>query len=255
MFTSWIIAFLLGSTSSHLARADGENDGRSHVNIYFGNGCFWARQHLFVKVLERDALKRNDSEISAIAGYAGSSFYGANRTLCYHNSRNFSDYGAFGHAEVVQLQVPHDALVPALSTYFNSFVESSSGVWDRADYFDQGAEYRSLIGFPGGLDNADIVAALHEANVHNMTLQRSVAGADGDSFGTNSVYVMDSMQFPFTQAERCLQFHDDQIQKYPESYHALRSVLEANGKLAPTACPANLVCNSSITEVGLQFVV
>lgn len=218
--------------------------GSAPMRLYFGNGCFWARQHLFVEDLERRVLGRADAGITAVAGYAGSAHLGQGGTVCYHNPENRSDYGLLGHAEVVQVEVPLERLEAAFAVYFGSFVELSKGVWDRADYFDQGAEYRSLIGVPGGLGNAQVLSAMRKANLHNMTLQPG-KGSDPDTFSLNKVFVMDNTRFPFVQAELCLQFHDDQRVKYPSAYHATRKILEGNGRLIASSCPGNYVCNSS----------
>jgi len=212
--------------------------------IYFGNGCFWARQHLFVQELERSMLERSDSHITALTGYAGSTHMGEGDTLCYHNPENFSDYGKLGHAEVVQLNLPYSALTNAFSVYFKSFIELSPGMWARSDYFDQGPEYRSLIGIPGGINNTLMYSLIKRANLHNMSLVPG-HGSDPDTFENNTVYVMDSNMYRFKQAERCLQFHDDQLVKYPASYHALRDIGEKSGRIHSTKCPANFVCNST----------
>jgi len=214
------------------------------VRIYLGNGCFWARQYLFVARLEQAALKRQSAEITALAGYAGSTRTGVDSSACYHNAANFSDYDLLGRAEVVQVDVPGEALDDAFSTFFSSFIELSKGIWERPDVFDVGAEYRSLVGIPGGLQNVQAMSALRRANLHNMTLHEG-RGSDTDTLGTNSVFIMDSDKFPFIQAELCLQFHDDQVVKYPASYHAVKDVLEKDARIVRTNCPGNYVCNST----------
>jgi hypothetical protein len=217
------------------------------VAIYLGSGCFFARQHLIVEEFERSVLKRADSDITAVAGYAGSQMSGSiasGGSLCYHNSQNISDYGLLGHAEVVQLRVPLNSLVDAFRTYFSSFVELSKGKWDREDYYDNGAEYRYLVGFPGGLENQVFVSSLRRANLHNMTLLPG-RGSDADTFGTNIVYVMDSNKFMFAQAEVCLQFHDDSQAKYSSAYHSLRNTSMRHGRLVRTGCPRNYICSSA----------
>ena len=37
---------------------------------YFGNGCFWGRQHEFVS-LEKDILNREDVQVKSLAGIRG----------------------------------------------------------------------------------------------------------------------------------------------------------------------------------------
>ena len=84
--------------------------------------------------------------------------------------------------------------------------------------------------------------ALHRVNVHNMTLSESVHGADEDTFGENKVWILDTLKFPFSQAELCLQFHNNQTGHYGEKYHELRSVLAREGRLHHTTCPTNFIC-------------
>lgn len=197
------------------------------VSVFFGNGCFWSRQHAFV-AFERQ-LGRTDDQLTSIAAYAGNATPG---TLCYE------EYGKSGAAEVVALDV--DNVTAAALTYFDSFVPFGS-VYERDDYYDLGPDYRALVGVPGGLDGA-YGAQLTAANIHNMTLVQG-NGSDPDTLGTNSVYVLDSDLFPYTQAELCMQFHDDQnAPPYPASYHNLTAALLASGRLQPTACPPNDVC-------------
>ena len=58
--------------------------------------------------------------------------------------------------------------------------------------------------------------------------------------------VMDSLEFPFIQAELCLQFHDDSQAVYPAAFHALRGVLERRGRLQPSRCPGNYICADTL---------
>lgn len=199
---------------------------------------------MFVDKLEQKVLKRVDAEVTSLTGYAGSQRTGDKHTACYHNPDNFSDYGLLGDAEVVQVDVPTHALENAFLTFFSSFVELDKDQWERPDYFNQGAEYRSLIGIPGGMQNTKIFQILQKANLHNMSL-RDGQGSDPDTFMQNAVYVMDSIKFVFIQAEPCLQFHDDQTVKYTAAYHAIKAQQEKNGRIGGTKCPANYVCASA----------
>lgn len=119
--------------------------------------------------------------------------------------------------------------------------------------YDQGAEYRAVIGIPGG-HKSPLMHIIGEANVHNMVLKHSGMGRwerdlttwgsrhqlgtppDADTFGTNSVYVVDSNKLPFFQAELCLQYHDDAVVKYPLEYHALKAKALAAGRIVDTGC-------------------
>lgn len=214
------------------------------VRLYFGNGCFFAHQYLFVKGFERKVLGRRDDQLTAIQGYGGSTKTGKHGSACYHNAANYSDYGNLGHAEVVEVVAPLDYLEQAFTVYFSSFVQFDEGQWSRPDFYDQGSEYRSVLGVPGGMDNKPILEAIKAADTKNITLRPGL-GSDPDTFGANSVYIMDSDKFPFVQAELCLQFHDDSRATYPAAYHNLRYGFEKRGRLASTTCPANYICGGS----------
>jgi peptide methionine sulfoxide reductase MsrA len=235
-----LLVAIVQCNSSALSAAE---SARASISMYFGNGCFFARQNLFVNHFERKVLGRDDGQLSSIAGYAGSMKTGPHGAACYHNPRNFSDYGTLGHAEAVEIEVPLVSLDEVFAIYFDSFIQLEKGSWVRPDMYDQGAEYRSLIGVPGGLTNTRVLAAMHRANVHNMTL-RPGQGSDPDTFLSNTVLVMDTARFPFIQAELCLQFHDDTNVKYPLSYHRYAGYLQKEGRLRASSCPSNFICNS-----------
>ena len=210
------------------------------LTVFFGNGCFFARQHTFVTKLEQELLGRAADELTAVAAYAGGGVPRSGR-LCYENSNQTDEYGAHGAAEVVSLQLQPKHFAAAARVYFATFVELQPGVWARPDYQDMGAEYRALVGIPGGL-KGPYGAALGAANVHNLTLVADAAGHRPDTLGTNQVFVMDIEAFPAIQAEVCLQFHDDALAKYPDSYHQLKETLVRGGRLHPSSCPKNLIC-------------
>lgn len=238
-FNMFALPMLLAS----ILQASGLDESTS-VRVYFGNGCFFAHQNLFIEGFERKVLNRTDANLSAIAGYAGSPKTGPRGAACYHNPSNFSDYGRLGHAEAVEVEVPFKSLDAAFAVYFDSFVQVDKGLWSRFDFYDQGAEYRSLLGVPGGIKNDAVMEAVRRSNVHNLTLLPG-QGSDPDTFFTNTVFVMDSLQYPFIQAELCLQFHDDSQAKYGDSYHALRKGFERSGRVVSTVCPPNNICNST----------
>ncbi len=100
-----------------------------------------------------------------------------------------------------------------------------------------------MIGVPGGLKGT-YSSQIKQSNIHNMTLLMGTGSKDLDTFDTNSVYVYDSDVFPFTQAELCMQFHDDPPAlrgPFPSSYHNLKQVLISNSRLHPTSCPLPFV--------------
>jgi len=121
------------------------------------------------------------------------------------------------------------------------FVQIGDSEWGREDYFDLGPGYRALVGLPGGF-SSPLMSSLRQANLHNMTLVPGY-GSDADTLQTDTVLVMDSVAFPFHQAEMCLQFHNLQSgTPYPDDYHALRPILQKQGRLVDNKCPQNYVC-------------
>merc|ERR1719502_38179 len=224
----------------------GANTETGLGGVYFGCGCFWARQHSIINDVERALFKRGDAELTAVAAYAGGADQHDDSQLCYENPNNTAVYSEVGAAEVVSLVVEDDAALQAAATvFFGLFEQIAPDIWARPDYMDIGAAYRALLGVPGGLDGAygtAIVAA--NVAVHNMTLVEGT-GSDPDTIGTNTVFVMDSDVFPAVQAEVCLQFHDDASAKYSEAYHGLVGSLLESGRLHDTDCPANLISGCS----------
>lgn len=239
--------FATGSVSVTAA----QTPSKPMLSMYFANGCYWGTQNVFVEKFERAVLGREDADVTSLAGYAGSSSTGPNGQVCYYNDQNISYYAALGHAETTQVQVPEDSLEAAFSVFFNkSFTSFAPGIFDRPDYFDVGANFRAMLGFPGGIGNAKIMAAAQKANINGMKLKEG-QGSEADTFMTNTVLIMDSDKFPFAQAEPCMQFYDDSAQGvfFNASYLALREVLEANGRIVDTGCPAVYLCDSAANAV------
>lgn len=142
--TSAAAASAFVSSSAGNAAADDEL-----VDVYFGCGCFWHVQHEFVEA-ERNILNRSDSAITARAGYAGGKAGALDGKVCYHNAKSISDYGKLGHAEVVGIQIPAGKFEDFAIEYCKLF--DKDGL--RPDQFgDRGAEYRNLVGVPGGKDS------------------------------------------------------------------------------------------------------
>lgn len=227
------------------------SDSTSSVRLYLGNGCYWHEQHIFVETFEKDALKRKDTEVTAMTGYAGSTKVGPGGKVCYHNGEGIADYNELGHSEAVALEVPISSVGDLFSVYFKSFLELYPGLWTRVDPFDQGAEYRALVGFPGGMANDTMVEALKRANIHNMTLVAGT-GSDPDTFNDNVVLVMDSNKFPFFQAELCMQFRNGVNEPFPDAYHNLNQTLQKEGRLHVTGCPTPNVCGSAANQLSAK---
>ena len=91
---------------------------------YFGNGCFWARQHGLI-AFERDVLNRSDEALTATAAYGGSSA----KSLCYENANDTRVYSRLGAAEVVSLTLSVDEVALAARAYFESFVRCECHNW------------------------------------------------------------------------------------------------------------------------------
>lgn len=191
-------------------------------------------QHDLITKVERGLLKRPDTELSALAGYAGGSHTSEGGRVCYHSMSGAADYGALGHAEVVSLDLPDADAARAAAVFLDSTCEK--GV--RRDVQDRGAEYRSVVGFPGGIDSRAGRAFSAAAAARGVRV-RAGSGDDADARGT--VWVLDSAQFPFFQAEVYHQFHDDMTEVYSAAYHALKAAFVGAGRLRATGCPRDEV--------------
>lgn len=217
-----------------------------NIEVYFGNGCFFHQQHVMVLDFEKKYLNRTGSSITSVSAYGGGE---KSAELCYHNPTNTFDYGKLGHAEVVSLAIPTTALQAASTVYFNAFTELTPGVWTRHDFADMGGEYRAIIGVPGGIAGplSKYIQAANRA-AHNLTLlpgHNITTKTDPDTMFNNTVYIMDSLLFPATQAELCLQFHDDALAyspPYSADYRNLTQGLVDSGRLRNSTCPPNYIC-------------
>lgn len=207
-------------------------DNEGLIDVYFGCGCFWHVQYEFVQA-EKRILQRNDSSLTARAGYAGG--LGVSDKICYHNALNIGDYGSLGHAEVVALRIPSSKFQDFAAEYFKLFDKDGN----RPDQFgDRGTEYRNLIGVPGGSKSIyakQIIAASQDAG---DKLDFAVGkGNDGDLRAVS--FIMDSDKFPFHIAEQYHQFHDgfNFNENYPNSYNDLAGKLAKEGNLEQSGCP------------------
>jgi len=63
---------------------------------------------------------------------------------------------------------------------------------------DRGAEYRSLIGIPGGMNHPSFPLIESAAKQKGLSLELG-KGNDPDTFGKKLVYIYDSNKFPFYQ--------------------------------------------------------
>jgi peptide methionine sulfoxide reductase MsrA len=215
------------NSSARVRLADGAG-GRNQT--YLGCGCFWHVQHDLATKVERVLLKRAPQALTAFTGYAGGTRTSEDGHVCYHSMSGFADYGELGHAEVVSLDLP-DQLSPAVAAIF--FDETCvHGV--RRDVQDRGAEYRSVLGFPGGINSFAGQQFLAAATKRGIRVSEG-RGDDDDVRGV--VWVMDSAAYPFYQAEVFHQFHDDMTEWYGPAYNALRGQLLDAGLIRRTGCP------------------
>jgi len=207
-------------------------DGEPSVKVYFGAGCFWHVQHEFV-MEEAATLGRGGKSITAISGYAGGKSVGSQNRVCYHNMQSIADYGKLGHAEVVQLDIPVSSLPAFSKRYFDLFGERGY----RHDPQDQGGEYRSLLGLPGGADSPLFPVIKEAAAASPMKLYKG-EGNEPDTIGARAVLVMDSNAFPFYAGEVYHQFHNDFMgPPYGAAYNKLQQKLLDASLISSTGCP------------------
>jgi len=205
------------------------------VHVYFGCGCFWHVQHEFV-TLEMSAFGRHGEDITARASYAGSSRTGSGGLVCYHNWEGVADYGQLGHTEVVSLTVPKANFSLAAERFW-----ATCPGGQRRDVQDVGGEYRTAVGLPGGM--ASPLLPQLQAGAGSATLV-AAQGEEGDTLDTGRVLVYDTATFPAHVAEKYHQFHDDMIDQYGPSYHALAQYAQ------PTSCPGDTGFQKGFTSFG-----
>lgn len=209
-----------------------EVDSQGLVDVYFGVGCYWHIQHEFVEA-ERKLLSRSDTELTSRTGYAGGKSTDKEGRVCYHNLMSVADYGRLGHGEVVGMSIPQTSIGDFAKEYFDLFTPKG----ERVDPMDRGGEYRSLLGLPNGMDNQAYPAIEAAAAAKGMKLVLG-KGNDPDTLGTKQVFVYDTAQFPFYQAEIYHQFHDDfQSPPYGRKYNSLQKLAFDDGRLKITGCP------------------
>lgn len=110
-------------------------------------------------------------------------------------------------------------------------------VTERVDPQDRGAEYRSLIGLPGGVSHP-LFASIESAATKTGLSLREGRGNDPDTLGQRLVYVYDTKSFPFYQAEVYHQYHNDfQSPAYGKVYNNLADIAFAEGRIKTTGCP------------------
>jgi len=175
------------------------------------------------------------NQITSLTGYAGGLRTGDGGKVCYHNPYGIGDYGKYGHAEAVQLEIPKSQLARFSKKYFDLF--GTRGY--RHDPQDRGGEYRSVLGLPGGTDSPlfPVVQKAAEESPGGMKLFLG-KGDEPDTIGNKAVLVYDSNKFPFYPGELYHQFHNDFMgPPYGKQYNELLNTQFAAGKLSKTGCP------------------
>jgi len=198
------------------ALAEGDDEIQE---VYFGCGCFWHVQHEFAKA-EKTILGRSDDELTARAGYAGGKLGRGKKDgkVCYHNGAGASDYGKLGHGEVVSLKIPTSKFQEFAVEYCKLFKDGM-----RPDQGgDRGLEYRNLVAFKGGSNNA-LTQQLIEASKATGDQLGFGVGKGSDDDIPKLVWIMDIDEFPFYVGEAYHQFHDGFAfgENYPDKYNAL----------------------------------
>ena len=182
---------ILATTTPNRALAATTENNDNKEEVYFGIGCFWHVQHEMIAA-EQTLLKRSPNQYTSRTGYAGGRSADAEGRVCYHNFSGMADYGKLGHGEVVGIRLPSRAIGDFARVYFDLFIKG-----DRVDTMDKGGEYRSLLGLPGGRNHPMF------SQVENAAIEKGLTLVDGKGLGKRLVYVMDSIKFPFYQAEVC----------------------------------------------------
>jgi len=234
-FKPFIASFVLSALSTIHAED-------TQIEVYFGAGCFWHIQHVFIEA-EKRILGRDGATLTALTGYAGHSKKG---TACYMDEKV--------SAEVVGMKIPQSSLAKFAEVYFGTFV----GL-DRSHTGDRGPHYRAVIGLPGGLWIRDGSSSQKMnplfAHISNATTAKfefkTGHGDDADTLFQPWIWVYDSNnKFPFNQAEIYHQFHDDYLPggDYGVAYEDLRATLTCQGILTPTGCK-----NDSPKDIGASL--
>jgi len=201
--------------------------------LYFGVGCFWHIQHEFIEG-ERSILGRNDHQLTSATGYAGGKATDKEGRVCYHNLQGVADYGKLGHSEVVGMNIPQSKIKDFSALYFSLYNPKTK---DRVDPGDRGGEYRSLLGLPGGTSHTSYPLVQAEAEKAGFKLVDG-KGNDPDTLGKQIVYVHDTKNFPFYQAEVYHQYHNDfQSPAYGKDYNLLAELALDEGRIKGTGCP------------------
>lgn len=241
----WLRAFLAALTmfvvvigaAPKFARAEG------NIQVWYGQGNFWHVQH-FLTVDEKKVLGRGPGSYTALVGYAGGTEVGPNKEVCFHP---FSDvpkqqgpeFSTMGHLQAVNVSVPEDKVGDFSKNLLDAAFEYPRG---RSDPRSRGAEFRSAIGLPGGM-NGPAFKQIEKVSAGRLKFLKGMGG-DEDTVGTKEIYIYDTAEFPFHQGEIYLQYHDDirgGDPKYSKKYHDLNALGRQSGVLKNVGCPEDYI--------------
>lgn len=228
-------------------------------DVWFGEGCFWERQYAYV-MLELNAtgpFRRDNSSVTSQVGYAGARGTGKGGLVCYDNPGADNQYGELGYCEAVAVQIDvgkeEQQFGALVDDFYSSFTPTQAGFM-RPDlppllpFGDVGAPYRTVVGIPGGV-RGPLYAVLEARNKprgpYNLTMTlKEDAKGNHTQDEDNTVWVMDSNEFPFYRAEQYHQFHSNFFQNptqpspYPDWYLKDLFQLQVSlGKIPNTGCP------------------
>ena len=235
----------------------------SYPTVYFGNGCFWGRQHDFVEA-ETKELGRKPEQLTSVTGYAGGARGAApDGRVCYYYANDASVYERRGHAEVVRVglappgrsdaspEEQEKAMRAFARVYFSQFVPRKSRDGKvfalRQDPQDAGPGYRNVVGLPGGIRGPLFEILEEEKSKSALASAIALVEGRGNDFRdgkpseddeVGKVFVYDSVALPFFAAERWHQFHNGLGKSFDKTYRkGYKQAAEEAGAFGPTGCP------------------
>ena len=133
------------------------------------------------------------------------------------------------------MTIPEASVGDFADIYFGVFVNRA-----RPDIGDRGPAYRHLIGIPDGIDSPLMEDLKISADKFGVDLKEG-HGNDPDNLYDHSVWIIDSTEFEFNQAEVYHQFHDGfaRGEDYPSEYNDLKDSKLKDGTIHKTVCDGN----------------
>lgn len=252
------------ATTVSVAASAAKAAGTSSVpTVYFGNGCFWGRQHDFV-VAETEKLGRKPDQLTSVTGYAGGARGAApDGRVCYYYANDASVYERRGHAEVVRVglappgsssaspEEQEKAMRAFAQVYFSQFVPRKTRDGKllalRQDPQDAGPGYRNVVGLPGGIRSPLFKILEEERAKSSLASAITLVEGRGNDFENGrpseddevgKVFIYDSVSLPFFAAERWHQFHNGLGKSFDKTYRkGYKKAAEEAGAFGDTGCP------------------